>query len=212
MAATALRDAIPRLPRPAWIVLGADALSAVGTGLTLPFLLVYLHQVHGFSLGFAGVAVSLGAVASLAGNPLGGWLADRIGPRAAVGIGLAAAGAGAAGLAAMAVPWHGMVASALTGFGVAIAWPAQDALLARLVADHQRPTVYGLGHATLNVGLGAGSVLAAALLDPDQRGGFAMLYWLDAATFLLAIPVIALVAVPPPNHTTAADADRKSVV
>lgn len=208
MAAAALHDAIPALPRPAWIVLGAQALSAAGTGLTLPFLLVYLHQIHGFSLGLAAVALSLGAVASIAGNPLGGWLADRVGPRFAVGLGLATAGAGAAGLAGMHEPWQGLAASALTGFGVAIAWPAQDALLARLVAEEQRPAVYGLGHATLNLGLATGSVFAATLLDPDRPASFATLYWLDAATFLLAIPVIALVAVPRPVGRATSNADR----
>lgn len=201
MAAPTLRGVIPILPRNAWLVLGGDTLSAVGTGLTLPFLLVYLHRVHGFSLGLAGVAVAMGAVASLAGNPLGGWLADRIGPRATLCLGLAAAGAGAAGLAGMSTPWHGFAASGLTGFGVAVAWPAQDALLARLVDEDKRPAAYGLRHATLNLGLGSGSVLAALLLDPDVPASFATLYWLDAATFLLAIPVILSVAVPPPAPT-----------
>jgi MFS family permease len=208
MAAPALRSALPVLPRAAWVVLGADALSAVGTGLTLPFLLVYLHQVHGFSLGAAGVAVAMGAVASLAGNPLGGWLADRIGPRATLCLGLTLAGSGAAGLAAMSLPWHGLAASALTGFGVAIAWPAQDALLARLVAEDLRPAVFGLRHATLNLGLGAGSVLAAVLIDPDRAGSFAILYWFDAATFLLAVPIVLTVSTPaPPARPTSGSRD-----
>ena len=44
---------VPRLPRLAWLVFGGDALSAVGSGLTLPFLLVYLHQIKGTSYGLA---------------------------------------------------------------------------------------------------------------------------------------------------------------
>jgi hypothetical protein len=38
---------VPALPRSAWVVLGGDFASAVGSGLTLPFLFVYAHQVHG---------------------------------------------------------------------------------------------------------------------------------------------------------------------
>jgi hypothetical protein len=98
---------IPRLPRQVWVVLAADLLPAVGSGLTLPFLLVYLNRVHGFSLELAGVAIAVLAVASLVGNPVGGWLADRVGPRAALSLGLAIAGGGAAGLAVMSAPWHG---------------------------------------------------------------------------------------------------------
>lgn len=192
---------VPVLPRAAWQVLGADALSAVGTGLTLPFLLVYLHTVHGLSLGLAGVAVSLGAVASLAGNPLGGQLADRIGPKLTLCAGLALAGAGAAGLAVVSATWHGLAASALTGFGVSVAWPAQDALLAELVPAPARASAYGLRHATLNFGLGIGSVLAAGVLVLDDSASFALLYWLDAATFLLAIPLVLAVRAPRPVRT-----------
>src|SRR6202011_3194111 len=68
---------IPRLPSAAWIVLGGDALSAVGSGLTLPFLLVYLHQVRGLGYGVAGLAVATVAFASLLGNPVGGVEGDR---------------------------------------------------------------------------------------------------------------------------------------
>jgi MFS family permease len=189
---------LPRLPRPVWVVLAADTVSAVGSGLTLPFLLVYLNRVHGFSLGLAGAAIAVLAVGSLAGNPIGGALADRIGPQAALSAGLAIAGAGAAGLAGMSAPWHGFAAAGLSGFGVAVAWPAQDALLARLVGEDQRPAVYGLRHATLNLGLGVGALLAAVILDPDRAGSFATLYWLDAVTFLLPIPlVLGVTAVPP---------------
>jgi MFS family permease len=85
----------------------------------------------------------------------------------------------------------------LSGFGVAVAWPAQDALLARLVGEDQRPAVYGLRHATLNLGLGVGALLAALIVDPDRAGSFATLYWLDAITFLLPIPLILRVAAAP---------------
>ena len=36
---------VPALPRPAWVVLGGDFVSAAGSGLTLPFLFIYAHQV-----------------------------------------------------------------------------------------------------------------------------------------------------------------------
>lgn len=189
---------VPRLPRQAWVVLAADTLSAVGSGLTLPFLLVYLSRVHGLSLELAGLAIALLAVASLAGNPIGGSLADRIGPRATLSLGLGIAGLGAAGLAVMSAPWHGFAATAISGFGLAIAWPAQDALLARLVDETARPAAYGLRHATLNLGLGGGALLSALVVDPDRAASFATLYWMDAATFVLAIPLVLCVTVAVP--------------
>ncbi|HEX5297980.1 MAG TPA: MFS transporter [Streptosporangiaceae bacterium] len=90
-----MRGLVPRLGRGAWVVLAADLLSAVGTGMTLPFLLVYLHTVRGLSVPVAGAAAASIAAASLAGNPLGGASSDRIGPRATLAAGLATAGLGA---------------------------------------------------------------------------------------------------------------------
>ena len=58
-------------------MLGADTLSAVGTGLTVPFLVVYLHTVRGLALGAAGLIVAtialagLGATRSAVGWPTG---------------------------------------------------------------------------------------------------------------------------------------------
>ncbi|MDP9250616.1 MAG: hypothetical protein M3O78_04525 [Chloroflexota bacterium] len=62
---------VPRLPRDAWVVLGGDTLSAVGSGLTLPFLLVYLSRIRDIDLVTAGLAVSTVALAGFAGNPFG---------------------------------------------------------------------------------------------------------------------------------------------
>ena len=80
-AGTVRAKLIPVLSRPAWLVLAADALSAVGSGLSLPFLLIYLNQVRGIGLTTAGAAAAMIPLASLAGNPIGGALADRAGAR-----------------------------------------------------------------------------------------------------------------------------------
>ena len=126
------RGLVPRLGRGAWVVLAADLLSAVGTGMTLPFLLVYLHTVRGLSLPMAGAVAASIAVASLAGNPLGGAGSDRIGPRATLAAGLAVAAAGALMLAGAHSPWQAFAGAAGSGLGVSVAWPAQDVLLSRL--------------------------------------------------------------------------------
>ena len=87
------------LPRPAWVVLGGDFVSAVGSGLTLPFLFIYAHQVRDLSYGTAGLVVSTIALASLVGNPVGGAAADRWTPRRALMAGLVVAAAGSVALA-----------------------------------------------------------------------------------------------------------------
>jgi MFS family permease len=101
-APRAIAGLVPRLPRLAWLVLGGDALSAVGSGLTLPFLLVYLHQARGIT--------------------------DRFGARQALIGGLVAA-AGPSAIAYAQSPWQAFAAAALIGFGAGVIRPSQDARL-----------------------------------------------------------------------------------
>jgi hypothetical protein len=48
------------------VVLAGDTMSAVGSGLTLPFFLVYLSRVRDIDLAVAGLALSTVALAGLA--------------------------------------------------------------------------------------------------------------------------------------------------
>ncbi len=193
---------IPRLPRAAWTVLGGDALSAVGTGMTLPFLLVYLSAVRGLSLATAGLALSTLALASFAGNPLGGSLADRVGARRTVTGGLLVAAAGAVALALVREPSQAFCACALLGLGVSIIWPAQDALLATAAGREHRSSVFSVRHATLNAGLGIGALLAALIVDIDDPESFTTLFVLDTATYLAFIPILLMVPDPRPVRGT----------
>jgi MFS family permease len=187
---------IPSLPRDAWAVLGADAVSAAGTGLTLPFLIVYLHGVRGIPVAVAGLAVSMVAAGSVAGNLAGGTLSDRLGPRDALIVGLTIAAAGAAALIAVSAPWHAFVATATTGVGAGIIWPAQDALLATVIEPGRRSSVFSVRMASMNAGLGVGALAAAAVVDRSTAHSFVVLYALDASSFLVAIPLLLTVASP----------------
>src|SRR5215470_11053616 len=156
---------VPALPRPAWVVLGGDFASAVGSGLTLPFLFIYAHRVRGLSDGVAGLVVATIALASLAGNPLGGALADRWTPRRAL----------------------------MAGLAVAVVWPAQDALLASLAGPAGRSAVFAVRHACLNAGLGLGALTAAAVVSAAHPATFTAIYLADAGSFLAFLPVLARV-------------------
>lgn len=188
--AAGLRGLVPVLPRPVWAVLAADGLSAAGSGLTLPFLMVYFHSVRHLGLGVAGAAVSVVALAGLVGNPLGGAWSDRIGPRAVLAVGWAVAGVGAGAIAAVDNTWEAFAAAAVSGFGAALAWPALDVLLARLAPADQRSSVFALRHATLNTGLAVGALAASLIVAQARSSHFVVLYLADAASFAAAIVLL----------------------
>jgi MFS family permease len=183
---------VPKLPRRAWVVLGGDLLCALGSGLTMPFFIVYLHRVRGIDLTVAGFTLATIALASFAGNLIGGSFADRIGPRRTLMAGLCTSAAGCVWLAFVTSPAAGFGAAACVGLGNSVSWPALDSLLATVVEESQRSTVFALRHATLNLGLGLGSVLAATVVVVSSTRSFQTLYLLDAATFVAFVPVLAL--------------------
>jgi MFS family permease len=187
---------IPALPRPAWVVLGGDFISAIGSGLTLPCLFIYVHSVRHLGDGTAGLVVATIALASLAGNPLGGALADRWTPRRAVmaGLVIAAAGSVALGLSRSAAELFG--AAGLLGLGASVIWPAQDALLASVAGPSGRSAIFSVRHASFNAGLGLGALGAAAVVSVAHPGTFTTVYFVDAASFLGYIPVLARLRTP----------------
>jgi MFS family permease len=190
---------LPELPRQAWVVLGGDFASAVGSGLTLPLLFIYAHQVRHLSDGSAGLVVATIALASLAGNPLGGMLADRWTPRRALMAGLAIAAAGSVALAMARFATELFAAAGVLGLGVAVMWPAQDALLASLAGPTARSAVFAVRHACLNAGLGLGALTAAAVISVTDPATFTAVYLADAASFLVFIPVLARLRPAPPS-------------
>ena len=190
---TARTGLIPRLPRAAVTILAGDALSALGSGMSMPFMLVYLHQVRGIDMATAGLALSTIALASFVGNPLGGTLTDRFSARTALLNGLMFSAAGAATLGWVTGAPIAFLAAALLGLGNSIAWPAFDALLATVVEPEQRSAAFALRHATLNAGIAVGAVAAGLIVDVARPSTFQIIYLIDAATFLLFVPVLKLI-------------------
>ncbi len=201
------RRLLPRLPRDAWVVLGGDTLSAVGSGLTLPFFLVYLSRIRGIDIGIAGLALSMVAIAGFAGNPIGGWLTDRVGANRALSVGLLAAAAGAFLVVLVREPWQAFGVAAVVGFGASVVSPAQDALLAVVVNEDERSRVFAVRNLTLNGGYGLGALLASLIADLASPRSFELLYMVDGLTFLAFIPLLRVLL---PHvgkaHVTAIDA------
>lgn len=185
-----MKKLLPDLPRQAWIVLGGDLLSAIGSGLTLPFLIVYLHRVRGIELELAGLAVATIGIAALVGNPTAGVLVDRIGARKTLLVGLLVAAGGTAAIAFVETPWEAFGATATHGLGMALIWPALDSLLAVAVRSEQRSSVFSVRHATMNIGFGIGALVAAAVVSFESTSSFQLLYLLDSVSFLLFAPLL----------------------
>lgn len=187
-----IKGIIPTLPPRAWRVLAADGVAALGTGLVLPFLLVYLRDVRNVSVTTGGFVIAFLAIVSLACGPPAGSFVDRFGPRHTLMASLCLCSAGSVSLALTRETWHAFVAAGLIGAGFAAMWPGTHSLLASLVATEQRSAVFSVHYATLNLGIGLGGIIGGLFADVGNPRTFELLYTFDALSWLFFAAVLFL--------------------
>ena len=69
------------LPREGRFLLSTVALQHLGRGMTLPFTVIYLHEVRDFNLETSGTLMGLMAVIAAVYGPIAGAFVDRVGAR-----------------------------------------------------------------------------------------------------------------------------------
>ncbi|HVN62952.1 MAG TPA: MFS transporter [Gaiellaceae bacterium] len=193
-----LRSLHPHLPRSVWLVQIGGAINAFGTGMVIPFTLIYLHNVRGISLAAAGAAVGVGAVAALATGLLAGSIVDRVGGRNTLVFGLLLQAGSIALFPQVRTAWDAAALLALQGAGTACFWPGQSTLLARLADPETRHHAYALQRISINLGIGLGGVAGGLIATTAEPQSFTTLYLFDAATFLAFAVVLAFVHEPRP--------------
>jgi MFS family permease len=176
----------PRLPRAVQLLQAGGLMNAFGNGLVLPFLLIYLHNERGISLGVAGLVLATNAGVSLIAGPIAGALVDRVGGKAMLTAALGFLMLGFAGYAFVESPWQGFLASAVTGVGNGAFWPAQSTLLAGLTTRAQRSATFGMQRVVMNLGIGLGGVAGGFIATESFRA----LFLLDALTFVAYAAVL----------------------
>jgi MFS family permease len=143
-----------------------------------PFLVLYLTTQRGLPVAAAGGVLAVYGAGSIVSQPVGGWLADRVGRRISLIASLLAA-SGSVTLLGLARPLPLVIpAAALAGLCASLYRPASQALVADVVAPADRPRAYALLFWAVNLGY-AVSTSAAGLLA--QRGWW-LLFAVDAAT------------------------------
>ena len=152
--------------------------------MTLPIVIVFLHDGRGLSLAAAGFALGVSGAAGLVGTILAGVAADRFGAGRTTVSGLALAGVGTLGFLAVHSVGIAVVMASLQGAGFGITWVGMFPLLIHAVQDRLREDVLGVTYGATNLGLGIGSLIAGTILavSPDA---FDVLFVVDAASYAL---------------------------
>jgi MFS family permease len=166
------------------------ALSALGSGLTMPFLFVYLAQVRGIPTATVGLVFAFMGLLGFIGSPLGGTLIDRVGPRPVMIVGLVTEAIGVGSLALVHNAWHAMAVATFITLGTVGLYPAATAMLTRLVPQERREKVNGFQFMLMNAGLGVGGVVSSFLVRTTDPASFERLYLIDALSYVAYIAVV----------------------
>ena len=176
-------------PQSRKIVFGI-CLNAIGGGMTLSLLLVYLHDMRGFTNTFGGLLLAYGSIVSIVTSTPMGALVDRVGPKKVMVGGLLVNSAAAFSLSVVETHFHAIVAITFINAAGQAIWPSQTVILTRVTPEADRPKIFGFNFMLLNLGLGLGGLISSLIIQEGNLLSFQIMYWMDGSTFLLYLLVI----------------------
>jgi MFS family permease len=174
-----------RLPSLFWVVWAGTLVNRAAT-FVAPFLMLYLVRDRGVDPVLASVLLSVQGIGLAVSNLIGGWLADRIGRRPAMVIGLVSTAVIAFLLPAVSSLI--MLAVLVTALGLVsdLHRPALNALVADVVPVADRPRAYSLLHWAINLGMSVAMIGGGRL----ATAGYEWLFRFDALSTLAFAAVI----------------------
>jgi MFS family permease len=191
--ALTLRSFWQDLPREGQLLLSIVVFEFLGTGLVLPFLVVYLHEIRGFSLSDVGLLIGLGPLIGFLIVGPGGAAIDSLGARRVILFSTVLLIAGDVVLAFAETMPLAVLAVSLQGIAWGVEWPASQSLIAVAVPTELRSRYFGVSFTLLNLGIGIGGIIGGLFVNVDEPVTFQAIYLLDAISFL---PILYLLLFP----------------
>lgn len=178
------------LPRTYWLLWGGMLVNRLG-GFVLTLLNTWLTLDRGLSLQTAGVIIAVFGVGSMLGNITGGAMADRIGRRRTLMMGLGSNAIAMVLFSFAREPEFLAPAALLVGFSLDFGRPASNALIADVVAPEYRLKAFNTYYWAINLGFAGAAVLGGTLATHN----YSLAFYLDAAT-TLAFGVLVFLFIP----------------
>jgi MFS family permease len=169
-----------------WVIWWGTLVNRVASFVGL-YLALFLREAHGFDEAESGWVVALWGLGSVVASPLGGVLADRLGRRATMLLGLVSGGFLVLAIALTRDPALLPPLCFLGGATQQVFFPASNAAIADVVPPDDRDRAYGLVYWAVNLGLASGFFFAG--LVPMRY--LAWLFVADACTTFFCAGLIA---------------------
>ncbi|MCL7492932.1 MULTISPECIES: MFS transporter [Streptomyces] len=173
-----------------------NALSAFGSGFTVPYLYVYVAKVRDLGASTAGAVLAMLAVAALVVLPLTGRVIDRRGPLPVAVIGSVCAAIGSLGIGLSASEPLVIAAAIALGAGIAVIQPALATMIVWCSTTVTRSRAFATQFFLNNLGLGVGGLVGGLLVDESHASSFVRLFAIEAVMFLVLGAAVATVRLP----------------
>ncbi len=184
----------PRLSGKTRLFLAGNFLSMLGTGLVLPWMIIYLHEVRGIPLPVVGAMLAAAAATGLVTGLVCGALMDWVGARLVLGMILLGQGVDAVALAWAHNTLTALPAVLFYGATWAPMFGGISTMLNGLTPEPAlKPRVFAVNFAVQNLAIGIGAAVAGFVVRNDHPGTFQVLFLANGLSCLLfAVLLLAL--------------------
>ena len=173
-----------------------NALSAFGSGFTVPYMFVYVDQVRGLGSMTAWLMFTVFALAALAVLPFSGRGIDRWGPRPVLVVGAVVAALGAFAFGHATGSPHILAAAFLFGAGVTTVQPALATMVVRCSTPATRSHAFALQFTLVNLGMGIGAMIGGQIVNVNRPASLTLLFSIEGLMFLVLAAVVGGVRIP----------------
>ncbi|GAB3960536.1 MFS transporter [Streptomyces sparsus] len=173
-----------------------NALSAFGSGFTVPYLFLYVARVRELGPSTAGAVLAAFAAAALLVLPFIGRVIDRHGPMPVALAGTAAASGGALGFGLSTSAPLVLASAAVMGAGIAVLQPSLATMIVWCSTTTTRSRAFATQFFLNNLGMGFGGLLGGQLVDEHRPSSFTLLFGIEAVMFVVLAGVLLTVRMP----------------
>ena len=158
-----MRNLHGEYPRQFWILVAGTFVDTLGRTILNPFLMLYVTKKFDVGMTEVGVLYGLMSVANTLGSMLGGALADRLGRKGMMVLGLVISGLSSLALALVGTFELFFAVVVFVGLVASIGFPAQQAMVADLLPEEKRSGGFGIFRVVANMAWILGPVIGGLL-------------------------------------------------
>ncbi len=179
---SSLRRTYAEFPRAFWLLITSSFIDLTGGFLIMPFFSLFLTEKFSINLVQVAGIFAIWASAGLIGQMLGGAIADRLGRKLMIVIGLVFSAVSSLGFALLDDLILVQIVAAVAGFFSSSGGPARQAMVADIVPKEQYSDAYGIMRVVGNVAFAIGPAIGGLLAGVS----YVLLFSIDALTSILA--------------------------